>query len=527
MHYKKLKKEGKNFWYKENKTIIISLVFLIIILFIYFLYQDEIFMSPNYNSIGSFLSALGSSSAGYKIVIPDQISQEEQGIIEMFSQRFVISDFINDSDYNLENSRIIVGLFDEFQILPYKEYMRTNDVIVAFSSDKNCLYIYSKNLGNLSLILEYLNNYDIHQESLSNFSIKLNSGIIEFLDLFPVAIARRYLPALILNTESVISVNFEVFENVENLLLAEITEGSKIISSDPTAEIIEDNLVSWIVHSAVPGNYSFNYSVVPTSNSVSFFGKLGLMSDSFETAYPVLGQSNVQISTFEGDPHYGSTGDSSGADSSDIIIPIIVNKSGDVIYLTVAQLNNGAIVELDKSIKVIFKLSDLSEEYSLLLSGINSDICSFLIENRNININLALDQSAKLSLQDNKINDLYIKIEKINNGKCAIMLKKIIEDSLDSFDIENPIKNAITGSIIKILIVIFLIVCIGIMIVFAIRFYSSKKNKTKKQISGDTRINQAKNIAIQYKKAGYSDEKIRQIFKGRGWSNSDINQIIG
>jgi len=356
------------------------------------------------------------------------------------------------------------------------------------------------------------------------FTFFYNTNDISFApgDLNESVIVSREISPIFLNQETSVQIHVQVLQNVDNLIVAEIvSDGFEIQeSTSPANTIYSTNLVTWFVSNVAAGNYSFNYTFVPKTNNGQLRGKVGVSLGQEEASFTISGQSNIEITTPITPNSKDSPGTGSGGGSSGNLILPVVRRSN----ITIEEMNQGKSIELAETENIIMRF-DINQEHKLTISDIQKNYATLLIESNPIKVNLIIGQSTKLDLNDDKIYDLYVFLNKIESNKATLTIKKISEKMEDiKIDKETPANINInfiglTNSLLIKLLSLFLILVV-VLIIFFLFFYK-KTSKLDKRLTDKARI-----LVAEYRKKGYNRGDIEEQFIKKGWSQKDIDSVL-
>jgi len=334
-------------------------------------------------------------------------------------------------------------------------------------------------------------------------------------DLNESIIATRDINPMFLNQESNVRITVQVLKDIDNLLVAEIvSEGFEIKNKTvPENLIYSDNLVTWFIPDVVAGNYTFNYVLIPRTSSGQLRGKIGVSLGSEEASFQVSGQSDISGVLEESNSHSRNR-------ANDVVLPLIPLDINEAI--SKENMEKGVSVNISKSKKTKF---NLEEQHSITIEDIQKNYVTILIESNPIRINLVVGQSTKLDLNNDKVYDLYIKLDYFGVNEVYLTIKKISEAMEDiQINTEKPINLNLTGRGSNILIKILsasLIVLFLIIITFLLF-----KNKESRENNKKALIQKARILVAEYRSKGYNRSEIEAAFLERGWSKEDIESVL-
>jgi hypothetical protein len=114
-----------------------------------------------------------------------------------------------------------------------------------------------------------------------------------------------------------------------------------------------------------------------------------------------------------------------------IILIILIVMGMMIIYslrqttITQEELLEGKGIELKEKQKITFEINE-SENHSLTVNSVASDLVEITIQSEKITLILRIGEEKEVDLNNNGISDLYIKLIKIENNKPSFVIKKII-----------------------------------------------------------------------------------------------------
>jgi len=517
---------------ESEKKIGVSLsIVLVLALVLYFSsLKQGIFFQPGENTVYSFLSDLESNPENYEIVIGNSISSQELSIINGFAGNFSVNKILLSESSSNEN-KVFIGLNSSFLNLPYQNKIISQQAIVLFNFTTNSIYIYAYDLDSLSAITLILSDFNSYSDSLNNFAIELVGGYLEELFLDPVIRSRRTISPVSLNQEAEVSLDIEVFRQIDSLLVAELlSTGFNVLDKSPGYIINSSNLVVWYAADLDVGNYSFNYTFIPTVNSGQILGKSGVKIGVSEEDYQILGQSSITINSGTiVDPGTPSGGGGGGGGGGEGFTPL-ANPN----FISFQELTSGKSLSKGKLESVIVEFN-LGENHTLTIEDIQKNYVSLILQSSPIKINLVLGQSTRISLTNSNLYELYLVLDKIEYGKAYFSIKRINEQiDRNNFDSEMPasfnssLLNFDRNILTKILIFSAIIL---VIIILSLVLFKKKRsilgNFIKKEGISDFHLEKARAIVFEYKNRGYSNESIKQIFRIKGWKEGDIDRLFG
>ncbi|MBT4165635.1 hypothetical protein HOE04_01200 [archaeon] len=164
---------------KEGLYLIIFIlsffmVFIVLLVFgLFYLIEPDVLFSPP--TVGLFVMGLNDS---YVAIIGDEISENERNLINDFVLEFGELKIFKEQERVSEEKLLVIGLIDDFIDVYYLEYLKDNDSIVIYDSEKDSLYVFARDLNKLGEVMNILKN---DSENLEYFSIKINQGVVEEL----------------------------------------------------------------------------------------------------------------------------------------------------------------------------------------------------------------------------------------------------------------------------------------------------------------------------------------------------------
>jgi hypothetical protein len=515
---------------RDNLEIIIILALILALTVNFISLRKNIFFNPAEDTIFSFMSDVQSNYLHYKIAAPNNPAIEEELIINSLAQKYGLEK-INESSLNNNSNKIIIGLVSDFENTPYKSLLSKNDGIIIFNDTTNSLFAYSSDISGLESIADILKNYTSYSDMLGFEAIELFNSSIEELFIEPVAIAKRTISALEKDIESSVRIDLEVLRPIDSLLIAEVaSDGFDIKNKSVDYLLHSKNIIAWYLVNLNIGNYSLDYSLLPSVESGEIRGKVGIKIGSAEDEYFIKGQSNLMASSYQ-KQYTPPNGGGGGAD------PATAYRTKK--FISFSDLSRDNLEELTKKDELIFELN-IGENKTLIVEDIQNKYAVFKIRDNSLllNVNLAIGQATKLNLGNEKMYNLYLKLEKIENNKVYFIIKGINEYISDSgFDIsglnlENPAdfnldlfnfdKNIISKIILFSVIALILII---LSIIYAKKSKLEKGN-TSKDYNTKLIIQKARIIAEEYRKRGYSEEQIKSAFRQNGWKIQDIELVL-
>ncbi len=124
----------------------------------------------------------------------------------------------------------------------------------------------------------------------------------------------------------------------------------------------------------------------------------------------------------------GTGGSSGGGSSSSKINTIEVSESATV---SEQQITKGIIAKVEENEKINFnfKQGSTTESHTITLSKVEKNIVTLIISSKPITIKLKTGEEKEVDINDDGIDDIYFKLNKIENSKADLLIKKLIGKS--------------------------------------------------------------------------------------------------
>ncbi|MBI2451913.1 S8 family serine peptidase [Candidatus Pacearchaeota archaeon] len=291
---------------------------------------------------------------------------------------------------------------------------------VTLNENGSCSYSLNRGINNISMNLSdnrnfFASNSTLIQDVAYNVTYYCNdsAGNLIVSDLIFFNIDKTQPNVSLISPDNEFSATgtttidfvYNVTDNL-NITSCVLILNSASVAANSSAINTTGNSTNKISHSVSAGSYNWQINCTDQANNIGNSSSRSLTI-------------NVQTSSD------GGGGGGSGAGDGGTTA-----TTSQFYIITGSELFSGATKELRKNDKINFTIQEdyeRNEEHILTLENISENSIVILIQSEIIKITLFVGQEIKVNLTSLEYYDLYLKLEKIENGKASITIKAIRE----------------------------------------------------------------------------------------------------
>lgn len=241
--------------------------------------------------------------------------------------------------------------------------------------------------------------------------------------------AVRIIPEMNLNEAGKILINIEIKEEVDNLFVGDLIDGSFDVDNFDPSDLIfpiyskEEGVTFWWDSSLSPGNYVYSYDFTPLEEEISFNGKIGWEMGGVEYSSVISGDNLIQIE--QGGVVENPTPSNSGSGGG---------GGGAVSYWTKTYS-----VDSEKLIEGYKEKFSSRERAKVIIDGEEHHVGVIQVSPNSVVINVSsksqqaeidLDSGKKFDVNEDGYYDIYVEVISVEGGKVDLSIIKIYEKVL-------------------------------------------------------------------------------------------------
>jgi len=242
---------------------------------------------------------------------------------------------------------------------------------------------------------------------------------------------------------------------------------NRSLSDDEVKMLYESNLMktgddSWV----------FNFSIPKENKNYDYFAKVIFGSNIYELALKTI------------NAYTGSTGITSSGGSFGVLTKFL-DKEYSSVYSVNKSFNFEIAIGSEQVSENVSKV--IKEKHSMTIEKINNDSVILLFQSEPVKIELRVNESKKVDLQEDGVYDILVKLNSIVNSKAYITLtpiNELVEEIVNEGRVDEPWKEGKTEEEIKqiekksnLTYWIILGILIFILGLISFRFFLKKRKK--------------------------------------------------